>query len=312
MIKRLLVAALALATINFSSCKSGGVQTTKEGLKYNILVDKNDGKTPGDSDVVKIKLRIYYSQPGKQDTLLVDWVKNNGGQPIEIPVYAKPEFKSDWLVGLKHLTKGDSAIFMVPADSVIAMAAKTQTQLPPMFQKGGTLLYSVVLVGTKSQVEVKKEQAAMEQQQMAMQQEMANKAGEQMGIDDKILQDYFAKNHLNPTKTESGLYYIMVKEGTGEVVGKGKTVSLNYTGKLLNGETFDSNLDPKFSHVEPLTYETGSGRTIKGWDEGVMLMKKGGKIKLFVPSPLAYGPMDNGPIKANSILTFDMELLDVK
>ena len=114
-------------------------------------------------------------------------------------------------------------------------------------------------------------------------------------------------------KTASGLYYIVDKDGTGEQVKAGQTISVNYTGKTLDVQTFDSNIDPKFSHTDPLKFPVGQGQVIPGWDEGMMLLKKGSKARLFIPSPLAYGAQSPGPgIPANSVLMFDVEVLGVE
>ena len=117
----------------------------------------------------------------------------------------------------------------------------------------------------------------------------------------------------SPQKTASGLYYEITKKGTGENAKPGQTAIMNYTGKTLDGKTFDSNTDPEFKHTEPLPVQVGAGRVIKGWDEGVQLLNKGSKATFYIPSPLAYGPQDQGPnLPANSILIFDVEVTDIK
>src|SRR3989344_8115231 len=89
----------------------------------------------------------------------------------------------------------------------------------------------------------------------------------------------------------------------------GDTVSMNYTGRLADGTIFDSNVDPKFGHVEPFVFTLGAGRVIAGWDEGIVGMKVGDKKTLVVPPEKAYGPNAYGPIPGNSTLTFEVELL---
>jgi FKBP-type peptidyl-prolyl cis-trans isomerase len=82
---------------------------------------------------------------------------------------------------------------------------------------------------------------------------------------------------------------------------------------LLNGEKFDSNVDPKFNHVQPFEFTVGIGQVIKGWDEGLQLLNKGGKAKLIIPSSLAYGSRGAGAaIPPNSPLVFDVEVTDIK
>jgi len=86
-------------------------------------------------------------------------------------------------------------------------------------------------------------------------------------------------------------------------------VSVHYTGRLENGTKFDSSLD----HGKPFDFAIGTGSVIKGWDEGLMSMKVGGKRKLIIPPALGYGVAGRPPtIPANSTLIFDVELLSAK
>ncbi|MBX9449345.1 MAG: FKBP-type peptidyl-prolyl cis-trans isomerase [Taibaiella sp.] len=102
------------------------------------------------------------------------------------------------------------------------------------------------------------------------------------------------------------------QEGTGPNPKAGQKVSVNYTGKLMDGKVFDSNIDPKFNHVTPFEFKVGNGKVIKGWDAGFLSMQKGQKATLYIPSSLAYGKNSPTPaIPANSILVFDVELLDI-
>ena len=110
-------------------------------------------------------------------------------------------------------------------------------------------------------------------------------------------------------KTASGLEYIEIEAGSGAQAEAGKTVSVHYTGKFQDGKVFDSSL----SRGEPISFPLGQGRVIKGWDEGIGLMKVGGKAQLIVPPELGYGERGaGGIIPPNATLVFDVELVDVK
>lgn len=110
-------------------------------------------------------------------------------------------------------------------------------------------------------------------------------------------------------KTASGLEYIEVEAGTGVQAEAGKTVSVHYTGKFQDGKVFDSSV----SRGEPITFPLGQGRVIKGWDEGIALMKVGGTAQLIIPPDLAYGERGaGGVIPPNATLVFNVELVDVK
>ena len=109
--------------------------------------------------------------------------------------------------------------------------------------------------------------------------------------------------------TASGLKYTDIVVGTGATPQKGQTVTVHYTGTLANGKKFDSSLD----RGVPADFRIGVGAVIKGWDEGLMTMKVGGKRHLVIPSNLGYGPVGRPPdIPGNSTLIFDVELLGVK
>jgi FKBP-type peptidyl-prolyl cis-trans isomerase len=105
---------------------------------------------------------------------------------------------------------------------------------------------------------------------------------------------------------ESGLKYKDTKVGTGPAVKAGDMVTVNYKGWLDNGTVFDSTKKPG---AGPFSFNVGSGQVIKGWDEGLQGMKKGGVRQLVIPSELGYGSDDMGAIPPNSTLHFEIELL---
>jgi FKBP-type peptidyl-prolyl cis-trans isomerase len=99
----------------------------------------------------------------------------------------------------------------------------------------------------------------------------------------------------------------------GLLAQAGDVVSMNYTGRLENGTVFDSNVDPKFNHVQPFDFTLGSGQVIAGWDKGIVGMKVGEKKTLTIPSEDAYGANGAGNvIPPNATLIFDVELLAIK
>jgi FKBP-type peptidyl-prolyl cis-trans isomerase len=130
--------------------------------------------------------------------------------------------------------------------------------------------------------------------------------------EDGEIQAFLKTNNLTATKTNSGLYYIITQEGTGGTPAPGDEVNMNYTGMYLDGKKFDSNVDSSFNHVTPLVFPLGQGRVIPGWDEGIQLLKKGTKAKFIIPSRIGYGTNGKGNIAPNTIMQFDVELLDFK
>ncbi len=111
----------------------------------------------------------------------------------------------------------------------------------------------------------------------------------------------------NPTTTPSGLKYEDTLVGTGASPRNGQTVTVHYTGTFPDGKQFDSSRGK-----QPFSFIIGNGNVIKGWDEGVLTMKVGGKRNLEVPPALGYGSRDYGPIPGGSTLLFEVELLAVQ
>jgi FKBP-type peptidyl-prolyl cis-trans isomerase len=106
----------------------------------------------------------------------------------------------------------------------------------------------------------------------------------------------------------TSLIKVDTKIGKGTAAKTGDTVKVHYTGTLMNGSKFDSSLDRN----EPFEFKLGAGMVIRGWDEGVVGMKPGGKRKLTIPSDMAYGKSGHPPvIPPDSPLVFDIELLEI-
>lgn len=128
-------------------------------------------------------------------------------------------------------------------------------------------------------------------------------AEEQAIKDDALIVEFITKNNIPAIKHSSGLYYQIITPGTGPTVTAASTVGVNYEGKLLDGTTFDKS-------TKMVTFPlTG---VIQGWTIGVPLVKVGGRIRLIIPSGLAYGNRAQGPIAKNSVLDFTIDLLQAQ
>ncbi|BBM66988.1 FKBP-type peptidyl-prolyl cis-trans isomerase [Vibrio alfacsensis] len=122
-------------------------------------------------------------------------------------------------------------------------------------------------------------------------------------------QQFLLENGKNEgvVTTESGLQYLVLEKGTGDVHPTATSkVKVHYHGTLIDGTVFDSSVN----RGEPITF--GLNQVIKGWQEGLQYMVVGEKIRLFVPSTLGYGKNGTGPIPPASVLIFDVELLDIQ
>ncbi|HWY50073.1 MAG TPA: FKBP-type peptidyl-prolyl cis-trans isomerase [Chthoniobacterales bacterium] len=137
-----------------------------------------------------------------------------------------------------------------------------------------------------------------------MQQKQAETAQKNVAEADKFLAANKTKEGVK--STESGLQYKVLKEGSGAQPKSSDTVTVNYRGTLIDGTEFDSS----YKRGQPATFPVGG--VIKGWTEALQLMKVGSKLQLFIPANLAYGEQGRPGIPPNSLLIFEVELMDVK
>lgn len=129
------------------------------------------------------------------------------------------------------------------------------------------------------------------------------KAKKQAEKDNEIILQYIKDHNLTATSTGSGLYYVIEQQGTGNNCNSVSDVTVAYRGYLTNGEVFDQ------SAPEGVSFNLQS--VIEGWTEGIPYFREGGHGMLLIPSALAYGDKESAKIPANSVLIFDVELIDV-
>lgn len=273
----LLFASLGLL---LASCGKSGPRKTPSGIEYTVAKEgKGDKLKVGDT--ILVYFASYLTHAGK-DSLLM---KSRDQSPSAIPmIVQKSTIKWDLMDGFAQLSEGDSAIFTLPIDSMPA------EQRPPFAKPGDQMKVHFIVEGIYS-------------------------AAKQTAKDEVAIKEYIDKNKLKTTKSPKGVYIAVTQEGTGETPKNGDVVTVNYTGRLLDGTAFDSNTDSTIrpGPLEPLVFPVGQGRVIPGWDDGLAQLKKGSKAVLVIPSALAYGLQGQGQqIKSNSVLVFDVELLDVK
>jgi FKBP-type peptidyl-prolyl cis-trans isomerase len=295
--KFLSIALLGATAITVTSCnaKDAGFKKTANGLEYKIVSDSPGIQKPAIGDYIEFHFKSYV-HTAKGDSLLIDSREVNMNQAVMLGV-TPPAFKGDLMEGLMMLTKGDTAVFQVSLDSMMKGGGEMMPWMKKL--KDRKMEFRIRVANVKTAAQLQEEQKA--------------KSAVQFDADEKVISDYLAKNGIKATRTASGLFYKVDKQGAGPVPTAGSTVTMNYTGTTLDGTKFDSNVDPKFNHVEPFTFKLGVGQVIKGWDEGIALLPKGTKATLYIPSPLAYGSQSPTPaIQPNSVLIFDVEVVDFK
>ena len=281
------VAKKTTTTTKTKTTATGGFVKQADGLEYKIVTKGTGTALPKAGDVADMHVTFKMG-----DSVMMNTFVMNHGNPIQQQLQ-NPGMEGDVMGGILRMKAGDSTVFRMRMDT---MFARTKQQKPE-WAKGTYASWAVKLVDFKTREQVEAEAAGKVQAQAATDEQL-------------ILGHLKAKNITNAKRTASGLYYVIHNEGEGAAPQMGQKVTVNYTGINMDGEKFDSNEDPAFNHVSPFTFDLGKRGVIAGWDEGVALMKKGGKITLYIPSGLAYGPQARGPkIPANAILIFDIQLV---
>jgi FKBP-type peptidyl-prolyl cis-trans isomerase len=284
----LLVAAAAVA---FSACQVK-YEKTKSGLLYKITKGSGGEKLKGGDF---IKFNISYSMPDKDTVLNSTYGKIPGFTMVDTSERSKFSF----MEVLPMCAVGDSITFNMSIDTLKKLGAIPDYD--KTFTKGGQIHGTVKILGRfKSEAETTAD----------YQKEVEIEKNREVAA----LEAYIAKKGEKAQKTKSGAFVVV--EAAGDQTAKadsGKQVSVMYKGYLQStGKVFDTNMDSSMHHTDPLTLNVGTGQVIKGWDEALPYLAKGGKGKIYIPAMLGYGPQGNQGIPPFSNLVFEVEIKDVK
>ena len=287
--KRTLFIFLVAAVLGglLASCQQSehpGFKKTDNGLYYQFNTDVDDTLFPEIGDFVEIDM-IYTTG----DSVLFDSKKLP--QAMQLPI-VESVYPGDIYEGLSMMNIGDSATFICNTDSVFLKLFRFR-EVPADLDSVENIYFYIKMNDIMSQEEMQAKKEA----------EMKKLAEEETGLRDAFI----AENYPDAQPTESGLYFISEKKGHGKMPVAGDKVKVHYTGKFLDGTVFDSSVE----RGKPFEFTLGQGQVIKGWDEGIAMMHKGGKAILIIPSDLAYGPQGNRGIPPASTLVFEVELLDI-
>ncbi len=128
----------------------------------------------------------------------------------------------------------------------------------------------------------------------------------QQAKDEELIKDFAIKNSLTLTRDDTGVYYQIITPGTGNITYSANTkITVRYQGRLLNGTVFDK------TNTDPATFNALGG-LIPGWQVAIPKIQPGGKVRALIPSRYGYGRAGNGPIPANSVLDFEIELISAQ
>ncbi len=290
-----IIVGSALVAGLFSCNKSEfeGYTTAENGLHYKFINHDEAGVKPTEGDGVGFK--YIFKLKSNDSTLFNSSLVSQDGTGITRFVLPKSSFTGSIEDALMMMAKGDSASFVINADSFFLKTNKMQ-ELPKFVKPHDHIQVDIKLV----EVKTKKE---LEENQKQQQAEMAAKAGEEK----PKLDAYLATNKITTAPTASGLIFIETQKGKGAAHPTATdVVKVHYTGTLLDGTKFDSSID----RGEPTEFPLN--QVVPAWTEGIQLMTKGSKAKLICPSSIAYGAQGGGPIPPFSSLVFDVELIDFK
>jgi FKBP-type peptidyl-prolyl cis-trans isomerase FkpA len=305
--------ALLLVSI-LSSFEKCFFKKTATGLAYKV-VRKGKGPKPQNGEFVLFTM-LFKNEKG--DTLF-----NPADQEPLVICYddSNPENHGDG--GLQEafsmLKKGDKTLFKVNAKKLLRDDFERWAEKYHL-EENTNLLVEIDVQDVLAQDAYKEWQ---EKRLQMRQEQQKEKAAKQLELDIESIDRYLSENKIIAQKTASGLRYVIDNPGKADAKAPqfGDVVKVNYIGKTLDGRLFDTSIEEvakqhnvynSMRTYGPLSFQVGKGQVIRGWEEGIKLLNKGAKARLFIPSPLAYGSYSMGEVlKANSILVFEIELVDI-
>lgn len=288
--------SLIAALMIFAGCSTEGRRMkTESGYEYEIV-------RKGSGEAIPANSYVFFNMSLMADDSLLQSTTSTG-RPTVIKLmddnknYGQLKSLVD-LIGTLH--KGDSLQFYFPLDSI--------ANKPAEFNKlTGPLVYHVGIVDVMDDTQYQVYNDSLQAEQDKVRQAVRDRMPE-IEANTKATYDAYKAGQLTDQMktTESGLRYIIHEEGDGPVPQVGDQVSVHYYGML---DSDASMFDSSFRSGQPYQFPLGVGQVIRGWDEGLILFKKGTKATLFIPSALAYGAAGNPPrIPENADLIFYVEL----
>lgn len=298
-----------LALILLAAC-SKNERETSSGQKFTIL-RAGDGHA---IDSGKFLILNFLFKDSK-DSVWNDTRKNDYPLIMQKQGVVRPGDRV--LEVISMLTKGDSATFTVSAKEIFSKSFRQ-----PVPANVDSLSNFTFVLGLRDALD-KEQFNKFRNDLVAKQNEKMQKAQQgQFAKDEVIIDTYLKEKNIAAIKSATGLRYIITKAGKGENAKDGQTAKVNYAGYLLNGKYFDTsvealakekNLYQQGRPYTPYDIIVGQSQVIQGWHDAIKLMNKGSKMTVYIPSTLAYGSQKRSEdIIENSVLVFDLELVDLK
>jgi FKBP-type peptidyl-prolyl cis-trans isomerase len=287
--KKILLGGLIAAMAIFATSCNDGFKKTDGGLLYKFYQQDKEARQVQVGDLIEAYVAVMV------DTI----VQYQSAEPeVAFRVSEQTVFDGDINEGLALLHEGDSAVFKVSMDSIAKYSGSANTV------GAKYAIYSIKVTRILSESEYTAELAA--------------EAERMKPVEDALINDYLKEHQLNVKPTESGLYFIPVRKGSGSLPAKGQMVKINYIGKMLDGRIFDGNWESELKKAginteggrfNPMSITLGTGQVIPGFEEAISLMRTGSRATVVIPSSLAYGAQGNQNIPPYSPLVFDLEIV---
>ena len=306
---------LIFSLLLIMGCDKLSYRKTPGGMHYQLFPSKS-GKSIVVSNFIKLSITqkindsVYFSTHGK------------------MPLYRRvneTSFPYDISEVWTKLKTGDSVVSIQMMDTFIR---RNPESIPPQFKKGDRVITYLKILDVfandsiarlDNEAEMKKDEPRRKKEMEEQMTKAEKQRKEQMEKDEaelkktgeiekelKEMDAYLASKKINAKKTGRGTYVQIKQEGSGPIAAVGDTLTVKYTGrKLVNDSVFQSST---------ASFPLGKGEMIAGWDEGLLLFKKGGKGTLFIPGFLAFGknPQPGSPFAPFDALIFDVEIVDIK
>jgi FKBP-type peptidyl-prolyl cis-trans isomerase FkpA len=267
---------LVALTMLACSSKYAGYDKTDTGLYYKLFKVSKDTVKAKVGDWVSLKMRYAY-----KDSILFD-SKSAMGNPIRFQL-PPSEFKGDIYEGIRMLSPGDSADFIVNADSLFTKTFR-QPKRPAFIDSNSVVHFFITLLTVDSPSSMMKKE-------------------------EEALKKYIEDKKITVAPTSSGLYFIETVQGKGMKIDTGCWVKAHFKVSLIDGKQVFSSYD----RGEPMQFECGKRFDTPGFEEGIVKMLKGGKATLIVPSKIAFGEMGRGAmVPPYSTIIYELEVVDVQ
>jgi FKBP-type peptidyl-prolyl cis-trans isomerase FkpA len=292
---RYLLAALFLAIAAAGCFKENrwpGYSITESGLHYKLHKFGDGSRKPAEGEFLVLRMAFRT----EKDSVFIDTYSSSHDGRITVP-FTKAPFMGSFEEGIAMLSEGDSATFIVSADSLFRKVFKVP--MPFFVSEGGMVKVDVKLEKILSSKEYEKK---LDEQ---------NSVAEDRDLEEhKLLNSYLEQHHFSLSPLDNGIFYVPLEEGTGSMAERGKTVVVSWKGYFLNGKMFESTIAGS-----PFEFTLGQqGQVLKGLELGICLMKEGGKAKFILPSHLAYGAAGSstGIVPPYTSVVYEVELHKVK